>query len=351
MLALAGPFAAALDLQDVARVALPTNAVILLYSPGENALVEKNSDSAIAVVDIPTGNYTLRLANYRFTDLALAPSGRYAFGADYGGENIGYGTPASTSYVHRVDLHTKLWDSRAAYIAGNVQPVSNTQVILKSLDQWVTFTNNAWGNGSDLVPLNTSSGGPWGPGYYATVYSGDFRYDTHTQRLIHGNSGLSSQEIQAFRVVNDDFVRQEGSGTYGSAQGYGGTVVLANDGRRFYYGELQVDALDVTHNTHVFPENIYAATAHLALGDGKYYDAATGELLGSLPFSATVYGVNPHDDDFWAYEAATTTAHHFAAAAVPPAAASEIPAMSMASEAVFLALLLGVGVFVIRRRL
>ena len=113
-------------------------------------------------------------------------------------------------------------------------------------------------------------------------------------------------------------MRQEGSGTYGTAQGFGGTVALATDGSAFYYGRLQVDALDVTHNLHVFPELIFAATGRIAFGNGTTYDAHTGSLLGSLPFATTVYALNPTGDDFWAYDPATTTVHHF----VPDAAAS-----------------------------
>ncbi len=302
--------AAGLNLYDVEHFAVPTNAVIMVYSPAANALVLKNSGSAVAVIDIGSGDSRIRLANWRFTDLSISPSGRYAFCADYGGENIGYGTPAGTNYVHRIDLLTMTWEVRAAYIAGNIQAVSDAQVILKSLDQWVTFTNNAWGDGPALIPLNTPSGS-WGPAFYPVVFSGNFRYDVRTARLLHGNSDLSSQEIQAFRVVNNEFIRQEGSGGYGSAQGYGGSVVLATDGSAFYYGRVQVDPLDVSHNTRVFPELIHAANGRIALGDGSYYDPRTGALLGSLPFSTTVYAMNPEGDDFWAYDSATTTVHHF----------------------------------------
>ena len=275
--------AAALTYTEVDSFAAPTNATMMIYSPTMDALVLKNAASAIVAIDIESGEPTTRLANTRFTDMTLSPSGRYVFGADYGGENIGYGTPSSTSYVHRLDLTSMTWDLRTAYIAGNVQAVSDTQVILKSIDQWVTFTNNAWGGGTALVPLNTASG-YWGPGYYASVYFGDFRYDIRTGRLLHGNAGLSSQEIQAFRIANNEFVKQEGSGIYGSAQGYGGTVVLATDGSAFYYGALQVDPLDVTHNLHVFPELIRAANG----AAGK--TGATPERAPAGPASATPDG-------------------------------------------------------------
>ncbi len=296
--------------KDIGSIVAPTNATAMIYSPAANTLVLKNAGSAIVVIDLATLGTNTRLANGNFTDLSPSPSGNYIFGADYGGENIGYGTPAAQSYVHRFDLVNKTWDRRDAYIAGHVQPVSDSQVILKSIDQWVTFTNNAWGNGTALIPLNTPSGG-FGPGYYASAYFGNFRYDVRTGRLLFGNSNLSSQEVQAWRIVSNEFVRQEGSGIYGSAQGHGGSTVLATDGSAFYYGDLQIDPLDLTHNIRTFPEVIFAANGQTAFGNGKYYDAHTGQLLGTLPFSTTVYALNPSGTDFWAYDAGTSTVHHF----------------------------------------
>jgi hypothetical protein len=287
---------------DVASFSVPTAAKALLYSPIANALVLRNSASEVVAIDLGTQDATPEFAVTRFTDIALSPSGLYAFAADYGGENIGYGTPATTSYVHRIDLTTKIWDMRSAYIAGNVQAVSDTQIILKSIDQWVTFTYNEWGSGGALALLTS---------YYPGAYYGDFRFDTRTQRLLHGNWGSSSTEILAWRLVGASFVPQEGSGTYGSAQGYGGTVALSTDGSAFYYGRLQVDSLDVTHNLNVFPELIYAADGDVAFGESHYYDARSGVLLGSLPFATTVYALNPQGNDFWAYDPATTSVHHF----------------------------------------
>jgi hypothetical protein len=287
---------------DAASFAVPTAASALLYSPVANALVLRNSASQAVAIDLATQKASPRLAVTRFTDIALSPSGLFAFAADYGGENIGYGTPYLPSYVHRIDLTTKVWDVRSAYIAGNVQAVSDTQIILKSIDQWVTFTYNEWTSDSALLQLTS---------YYPIAYYGDFRFDARSQRLLHGGSGSSSEEITAWRIVGSNFVRQETSGTYGSAQGYGGTVALATDGSTFYYGRLQVDALDVTHNRNVFPEAIYAANGDVAFGKDHYYDASSGALLGSLPFATTVYAMNAAGSDFWAYDPATTTVHHF----------------------------------------
>jgi hypothetical protein len=349
-LALAGNSAAA-SYREVDQLAVPTDATMLIYAPAAHALVLKNTASAIVAIDLDTRNATTRLANSTFTDMSLSPNGRYVFAADYGGENIGYGTPANTSYVHRLDLTNMSWGVRTAYIAGNVQAVSDTQLVLKSIDQWVSFTNNAWTAAPALVPLNTPSvGGFIGPAFYASVYRGDFRYDVRTGRLVHGNSGSSSQELQAFRVVANDFVRQEGTEIYGSAQGYGPTIVLASDGSAIYYGALQVDPLDVTHQLRVFPEPIHAASGTVALGNGKYYDAKTGALLGSLPFPTTVYAVNPSGEDFWAYDPAATMVHHFARDAPPSAVVHTIPTLSEKMHIVLAVMLAIAGGLVVTRR-
>jgi hypothetical protein len=295
---------------DEGGIASPTNVTALIYSPEQHTLVLKNSSSAIVTIDINTLSSTTHSPNWNFTDMAISPSGNYVFAADYGGEDIGYGTPEKQSYVHRLRLSDKTWVTKEAYIAGHIQAVSDNQIILKSLDQWVTFTNNLWGSGGAVVPINTPTYNDE-PGYYAWVFEGNFRYDTSSGRLIHGNDGLSSQEIKAFKISGNDFSPQEGSGTYGTAQGYGGSVTLATDNSAFYYGKLQVDALDVSGNIRVFPEIIYAATGHIAFGNGNYYNAHTGDLLGSLGFETTVYALNPDGYDFWVFDASQDMLRHF----------------------------------------
>jgi hypothetical protein len=158
------------------------------------------------------------------------------------------------------------------------------------------------------------------PSYYAGVYAGDIRYVASTGRLLHGNSGLSSQEIVAFKLTGNDITRLEETGTYGSAQGYGGTTVLATDGSVFYYGRLQVDALDVRNTRRAFPETIHAASATVAFGSSGYYDATTGQLLGTLGFSATVYALNPNGQELWVYDAGQSRIRRFVNDAVGGAA-------------------------------
>ncbi|WP_446808215.1 hypothetical protein ACH50O_12980 [Methylomonas sp. 2BW1-5-20] len=281
----------------------------IIYSPGYNFLIARNSGSAIKAFDLASGARKTWFAQSSVTDLDLSPSGRFVYAADYGGENIGYGTPASQHYVYRIDLATKTVQAKTTdQVAGRIEAISDNQFVLSSLDQWVTLSSNTWGGGSATQTNST---------YWASFYYGDIEYDANSHRILHGSSGSSSQEIGAIKINGSNFTHQEGSGMYGSAQGYGGSVVLSTDSSSLYYGALQVDALDVSYNQRVFPEIIYAATGHYAFGAEHYYDAVTGALLGSLGFSTSVYGLNPNGDDFWAFDGSTNSLRHFELAAVP----------------------------------
>jgi hypothetical protein len=101
----------AAQLSELEGIVAPTNVTELIYSPGHNSLVLKNSASAIMTIDLGTQSSTTHLSNWHFTDMSMSPSGNYVFAADYGGENIGYGTPENTSYVHRLDLSNNTWET------------------------------------------------------------------------------------------------------------------------------------------------------------------------------------------------------------------------------------------------
>lgn len=282
----------------------PTNAVQLAYSPRRNRLVMRNAASAVTVLDTSTGQSESHLAKARFTDMSLSPDGRYAFASDYGGENIGYGTPLGQSYVLRVDLADGSSGVQRVSIAGSIEAVSGSRFLLQSLDQWISFSYYGWSEAG--LAANSLAGS------YGWVYSGSFVYDWRRSRLVHGNSGSSSQELNAFKLQDDELTAQEGTGTYGSASGHGGTLALATDGSRIYYGRLSVEAADVAHTLGEFPESIYAATGELAFGDGVIYDVATREMVFDLGFSTTVYGLSPDNPDFWTFDAQANRLRHFA---------------------------------------
>src|SRR5262245_55387266 len=312
-LASSSAWSAPVSYVQIGSIGSPGSATQLVYSSGYGKLVFRNGGSAVRVVNLADGATQTFYSTTLFTDMSLSPSGRYVFVADYGYENIGYGTPKTPSHVGRLDLETGTWQSKdaAGAIAYHIEAVDDDHFVLTSLDQWITFTYDSWGTGAAITVLSPI--GPYWPGYSAGVYYGDIEFDAGSSRVIHGNSGSSSQEITAFKITGNTFTPQEDSGTYGSASNHGGTSVLAVDGSAFYYGRLQVDPLDVSHNRRVFPELIRAANGRAAFGGGSYYDPATGDLLGSLGFAATVYAPNHFGDDFWAYDPSTESFRHFAA--------------------------------------
>jgi len=289
-----------LPFEEIGDLPAPGNAVRLIYAPRYGSLVLANSASAAYVVDIASGESKSHPANTNFTDLSLSPDGRYVFVADYGGENIGYGTPLRQSYVHRLDLADGSWEVKKVYIAGRVEATSSDHFVLMSLDQWVTFTYNAWSQGLAATQIFSQWSG---------VYSGDIEYDSGAGRLLHGNTGISSPEVNTFKLLDDKLVGQEGTGTYGSANGFGGTMVLATDASAFYYGRLSVDARDVSRTLGVFPEAIFAATGDHAFGFGTVYDAHTRELVDDLGVATNVYGLNDHGSDFWVFDGADRLRH------------------------------------------
>jgi hypothetical protein len=295
---------------DIEDIAPPTGVRQLIYAPDLNLLLARNAASAIATIDLNSGTSTLHFSNVGFVDMAISPDHRHVFAADYGGETFQY-MPQWASYVHRLDLPTRSWETKSAFAAFRIQAVADDQFILETNDGWSRFVDDAWGSGTSVLPMNTPTDPLWGPAYQALVSGGNICYAPGSARILHGNSNDSSNEIQAFLLSNHEFIKQEGTGGYGSAQGYGGTDVLATDESGFYYGKLKVDPLDVTRTLQTFPENIVAATGDIAFGDGNYYDAHTGQLIGSLGFPTTVYGLNPVGSDFWVFDSRQNLLRHF----------------------------------------
>jgi hypothetical protein len=288
-----------------AVISAPAGVTQLVYSAKHQRLVARVGQDSVYVINPSTGSKVRHLPVSAFTDLAMSVDGDYVYASDYGGENIGYGTPAGEHRVHRLSLVAGNWAVRNAYLAGSIESMGNGKLLMQSLDQWISFTINRWSSAPDLQILNGETG------QWAGVYSGHMKYQVATGRMIHGNSGLSSQEITAFKVVGDDLVKQESTGTYGLAQGYGGTAVLSTNGAVFYYGRLAVDASNVRKILRTYPELIHAASGTRAFGNGKLYDAKSGAMTLQLGYETMVYGLGTDDNEFWAYDEAALKFRHY----------------------------------------
>jgi len=230
-----------------------------------------------------------------FTDFDLTPDEHYLYAADYGGSWTG--VPADQHYVHRFDLVTRTWETgMVPKVAYRIEGVDADRFLLQEQNQHIDMTLNRFA--PTTVELSRID----------AAYSGDFEYDHMTGRVIHGNS---SGQIHARRIDGDAMVFEENTGTYGSADGFGGTTVLSTDFQYFYYGRLRVDAQNVKRNRNVFYESIYAASSDIAFGSSSYFDVETTRELGSLGFDSTVYGISGYGRELWAYREFGNVLFHY----------------------------------------
>lgn len=289
-----------LDVTLLEAVDAPGNVVQMEYSDAYGLLIVRNTGGQVTVVDPFTDSVVDRhTPTWTFSDMDLTPDGRYLFVADYGGEQTGYSRPANTHYVHRFDLKTRLWSVHAApWTVHKIEAVDAEHYLAQELDQHVEMMFNEFTNEREVSRIRAD-------------YYGDFEYDHRTGRVYHGSSGSSSSEIHVRTLQGERLIDSGDTGVYGTAQSGGGGSVLSSDGRRFYYGRLQVDAANVRTNLRTFGEQIYAATGQIAFGKIGYYNAENGNYLGSLGFQATVYAVSDDGVHVWAYDSTTAKINHY----------------------------------------
>ena len=303
-------------LVDVDDIPLATPALKLVYSRQYQTLIV---DTGGQVLNIDTSRHTsAAIAPLgTFTDIAISPSGRYVFAADWLSDNIFLDEAYTLNYLHRFNLGTMLWDApETVWEAGSVQAVADDQVIVKSRHAFQLLVNARFTGATATAPINTPTTF-FEPAFNSSVYGdSNLLYDSRSGRVLIAESG-SSRAIFSERLTGNDFFLQEDTpNDGGSVSKYGGTAVLATDMSGFYYGALEVDPLDVTHQLRIFPEAIYAATGDIAFGAGNYYDARTGQFVGNLGLTAHVYGLDACDTDFWIYDDADGALRHFVVDAI-----------------------------------
>ncbi len=260
-------------------ISLGYNVSQIEYSAAYDLAFVRVGTSSIHVIDGHTGaDLGVQNATNQFTDFSVSPDGRYLYVADYGGTNSGYGTPSGTSYVDRYDAATQTWTSKSVSgIAYQIEAVDDDRFLLKSIDQWTAITLNSFGppaatSAAQLASINGDFGG-------------DFEYDPATGRIYLGNSDVTSHEIHVYQVAGDTLAVSESTGPYGSAQNGGGSSVLSTDGRYFFYGSLQVDAVPVGTDIRKLPETMpLEASERASLGSGR------------LPMSSRKHGLKARFD-------------------------------------------------------
>lgn len=308
ILSAASVAASSAPLYQLESIAAPGGVSQMAYSSNANQLIIKNAASAIKVINLNSNSVvSTEMANARFTDMSLSPSEQVLYAADYAGEQIGYGAPLGQHYVHRLDLLTGTWSVQTTdEVAGHIETVDDQRFILQSTDQWIDFGVKQWGNGTAVE--NVGNVISW------NVYGGNIQYDATHNRVIHGSSGISSPELNAYKLNGNNLTAQEGSGTYGAAYvpGAGNGALMASDDSYVYYGSLQFDSLDVSALLRTFPEYIVGANNLYAFGSSNYYDANTGVLVGSLNGTFSNFAFSRNSDDFWAFDSSTNKLVHFA---------------------------------------
>src|SRR3954447_6440837 len=183
-------------LNEVQNITTTGNVSAALYSSQYNLLFLRDSTTDVRVLNAATGaQVSLRApsATGAFTDFAFSPSGRYLYVADYGGTNIGYGTPSNPSFVDRYDLQTGAWSAaQAPGIAYHIAPVDDNRVLLLEVDQWVDMTLNTYTPGAMSELSRTSPG-----------YSGNIEFGANLNRIYYNETGLSSEDVRAFTLTGN----------------------------------------------------------------------------------------------------------------------------------------------------
>jgi VCBS repeat-containing protein len=288
-----------LGLQEVGTVNVSASVSQIQYSPRYEMLFLRESGNRIRVIDARTGlQIGERLPTETFTDMDLSPDGEYLFVPDYGGTNIGYGSPLRPSYVHRFRLATQTWEvKKAPAIAYRLEAVDADRFLMVDQDQSVNITLNSFGGPAQLITQLKRSGG----------YQGDLYYDPTFSRTLYSDSGISTVGIRTFTIVGNDFVGGT-SRSESSSQG----IMGSSDGRYFFFGGAQFPATNLQTVVHTYPNSVRAAPGGLVFtSQGAIFGADNGAMLASLPYATSVYDDSRDDLNFWAYQSSNNVLHHY----------------------------------------
>lgn len=270
-------------LHEIARLKVTGGVEQILPLSAEARVMVRNSGSQISVLDSKTGQVlTTQTPRQQFSDMDISPDGTVVYAADYGGEHTGYNTPVKPHFVHRFDVASGVWEvADAPKIALRLEVVDAETFVLQEGDQSINISLNRWPvGGAAITELSRRSGG----------YAGNCEYDPFFGRLIHGDSGISRTNANAFRIGGREFTHMESGETIA---GYSqGSTVLNADGRFFFHDAQQVAARDLKQKLKTFPGIVKGAAADLAMTESEICDIETGEVLKRWGYKAGVVGVS-----------------------------------------------------------
>jgi hypothetical protein len=317
----------ATSLYELGRLTAPTTVSQFAYASQYHTLLMIDATNlTVMALDLNTQQVTTHatsgLGNV-FTDLAVSTSGRYVYATE--SRDFAHNTQGDIPFIHRLDLRTGVWEVKSAFFAHHIQVVSDSQFLLTSpvLDGGLIFSS--WDSGHNAVQILNNDGylhitpGSFDPAYHFTQSGHWLRYIRTLGRMAlnvtdYGSHGTG---IQAFRI-RDDNNFQSLESTDPTTYKYNIVpLVLATDDSALYAGALQYDPKDLTHLLRTLPENVQGATGDIAFGANTYYDAHSGDKLGSLGFVAFAFAFDPHVNDFWVTDHTHKTLYHFAPTPTP----------------------------------
>lgn len=280
------------------------NAVEQIEVSNRYERIAVRTEEAVEIRHTRTGVLISELrAKVRMTDIDLTPDGRYLFVVDYARERVccDY-TREGPDFVHRYDMVSGQWISKEApAIAWKIEAVSEDRVLLQEGDLRFDITLNDFGDFASAPVTERSR--------VRALVSSDFEYDHRTGRIYQGSFGSSFDSIQVQQIVGDQLHNVGDTTPFETMRHRELTSVLASDGKRFYYGGLQVEALEVTNNRLMFPEDILAANEHFAIGESAIYLANDGTKVQELAVKATAAFAT--DDGLTLWVVCGNTAYEF----------------------------------------
>jgi VCBS repeat-containing protein len=224
------------------------------------------------------------------TDLDFTADGKYLF--------VGEAASVEGYKIHRYDVQNNTWTSKVApSTTYRIEAVDATRYLSLGSDQFVNLALNDFGATptASVTQLTSISAG----------YQGNMTFDARTNRIYYGEP-VNTDLVKVFALQGNTLTKVLEENFYGfQAPAHLGGV-LSDDGRYYYYGSLQVDTATVsTDTTREYPVNILAGAGNIAFAQDRYFNALTGEQLGTYGFTPAQMAFDESGDSIWLYDSAT----------------------------------------------
>jgi DNA-binding beta-propeller fold protein YncE len=164
------------------------------------------------------------------------------------------------------------------------------RIYTEGLDQWV-----------DLRTINANTGAVLAT---ASVREGDGESSPTGAFYYHCDNNISNASIHRYNTAGDIPIEMN----HGTEHPYGSRrLVLSGDGTRLFWQSYMYDA--ALNQLRDFGETIYATNVHgtYAFGPQHVFDAQTGLVVYTLPFTATAMAVSGDQGKLFAFQSVTHT--------------------------------------------